>query len=32
MGGESNDANNDFGQHMRDVRDAETRQGSAGPS
>jgi hypothetical protein len=26
MGGELNDASNDFGQHMRDVGDAETRQ------
>jgi hypothetical protein len=32
MGGELNDASNDFAQRMRDVGDAETRQESAGPS
>jgi hypothetical protein len=31
-GGELNDASHDFGQHMRDVGDAETRQESAEPS
>jgi hypothetical protein len=31
-GGELNDASKDFGERVRDVSDAETRQGSAGPS